>query len=270
MLAGVVAAPGIGMDGDDDVEVVLHGGHTNAVVRVVDTVRRTAGPWTPAVHALLRHLHTAGFDAAPRPLGVDAKGREVLSFIQGDTFGYPMPGFVWSDTTLCDVGRLLRRYHDLTLSFAAGDFQWRPYAEVAGPPEVICHCDWGPYNAIFREGRLVAMVDWDFARPGNRLADLAYAAYTWVPMQRPEDYRWQGAHDVAGQGRRLRLLCDAYGLEDRTGVLPALSDRLSGLIDWVEDLAANGARDLTGLHASFCASAEYLDGRASALEAALM
>jgi hypothetical protein len=253
----------------DDDEVVLHGGNTNVVVRVGETVRRTAGPWTPAVHALLRHLHTAGFDAAPRPFGVDAKGREILSFIHGDTVTYPMPGFVWSDATLCDVGRLLRRYHDLTLSLAAGNGQWRPYAEVAGPPEVICHCDWGPYNAIFREERLIAMVDWDFARPGSRLADLAYAAYTWVPMQPAQEYQWQGAHDVASQGRRLRLLCDAYGLEDRTGVLPALNDRLTGLIDWIEDLAAKGAPGFTGLLQSFRASARYLDARASALDAAL-
>lgn len=130
------------MGGDD--EVVLHGGNTNAVVRVGETVRRTAGPWTSSVHALLRHLHAAGFEAAPRPLGVDAKGREVLSFIDGDTVAYPMPGFVWSDTTLGDVGRLLRRYHDLTLSLAIGDGQWRPYADMPGAPEVICHCDWGP------------------------------------------------------------------------------------------------------------------------------
>lgn len=102
------------------------------------------------------------------------------------------------------------------------------------------------------------MVDWDFARPGSRLADLVYAAYTWVPLRRREDYQWQGAHDVAAQGRRLRLLCDAYGLEDRSGVAPALHDRLTGLIDWIEDLASDGAAGLTGLVESFRASARYL------------
>src|SRR5262249_49783642 len=42
-----------------------------------DTVRRPAGPWTPAVHALLTHLHAAGFHGAPRPLGIDEHGREI-------------------------------------------------------------------------------------------------------------------------------------------------------------------------------------------------
>ena len=31
-----------------------------------NVVIRDAGPWTPAVHALLRHLEDAGFAAAPR------------------------------------------------------------------------------------------------------------------------------------------------------------------------------------------------------------
>jgi hypothetical protein len=53
------------------------------VVRVGDTVRRAAGPWTPAVHALLRHLRDAGFSGAPLPLGVDGDGREVLTFVPG-------------------------------------------------------------------------------------------------------------------------------------------------------------------------------------------
>src|SRR5260221_6573384 len=60
-------------------EIPLAGGNmSSGVVRVGDTVRRPAGPWTPAVHALLAHLHAVGFDGAPRPLGVDERGREVL------------------------------------------------------------------------------------------------------------------------------------------------------------------------------------------------
>lgn len=51
-------------------EQPLSGGNVSAgVVRVGDTVRRPAGPWTPAVHALLTHLHEAGFRAAPAPWG---------------------------------------------------------------------------------------------------------------------------------------------------------------------------------------------------------
>lgn len=117
----------------DDQEPVLHGGNTNTVVRVGDTVRRTSGPWTPTVHALLHQLDVAGFDAAPRALGLDARGREVLGYIDGDTVTYPMPRFIRSDEILVQVGQLLRRYHDLTTTMTFPDATWRPYAELAGP-----------------------------------------------------------------------------------------------------------------------------------------
>src|SRR3712207_8027153 len=58
---------------------------SDGVVRVGDTVRRPAGRWTPAVHALLAHLHEAGFRAAPRPLGLDERGREVLGLDRKST-----------------------------------------------------------------------------------------------------------------------------------------------------------------------------------------
>ena len=47
-----------------------------------------------AVHALLAHLADKGFTAAPRPLGFDEQGREVLTFLEGETIGIrrPRPG----------------------------------------------------------------------------------------------------------------------------------------------------------------------------------
>ena len=60
--------------GLEDAEVPLLGGDmTEGVVRVGRTVRRPVRPHTAAVHGLLRHLEAAGFDGAPRVLGIDAK-----------------------------------------------------------------------------------------------------------------------------------------------------------------------------------------------------
>jgi hypothetical protein len=72
-----------------------------------NVVIRDAGPWTPAVHALLRHLEDAGFAAAPRLVGsgLDTDGREVLTFIDGE-FTQPGP---WSLDGAAAVGR--RRPH---------------------------------------------------------------------------------------------------------------------------------------------------------------
>lgn len=70
-------------------EVPLGGGRVNeGVVRVGDTVRRPVGPHSPFVHELLRHLEQVGFEDAPRFLGVDAVGREIISFLPGA----PYPG----------------------------------------------------------------------------------------------------------------------------------------------------------------------------------
>src|SRR5260370_36753638 len=65
-------------------EIPLEGGNVSGgVVRIGDTVRRPAGPWTPAVHALLGPLTAAGFPGAPLPPGLDEHGREVLTLLPG-------------------------------------------------------------------------------------------------------------------------------------------------------------------------------------------
>ena len=53
-------------------------------VRVGETVRRTSYAWSPAVIDLLQHVEREGFDGAPRALGFDDRGREVLAFIPGE------------------------------------------------------------------------------------------------------------------------------------------------------------------------------------------
>ena len=91
-----------------------HGGITNAgrVSRVGDTVRRPRRPTSPATHALLDHLERVGFDGAPRFLGADEQGREVLSLIPGEAAMPPYAGWALTDEALVSVAELLRRYHD--------------------------------------------------------------------------------------------------------------------------------------------------------------
>src|SRR6516165_10637323 len=73
-------------------EVPLTGGRVlRGVVRVGRTVRRPMPADAEYVHGLLARLERCGFEGAPRFLGVDARGREVLSFIEGTTL--PHNGF---------------------------------------------------------------------------------------------------------------------------------------------------------------------------------
>src|SRR5262249_59819480 len=102
---------------------------TAGVVRVGDTVRRPQNANSDYVHGLLLHLERCGFDGAPRYLGVDDRGREVLTFIEG--FAPPHNGFRLTEKAVRAGARLVRAVHDLTQGtpFATG-------SEVAGPPNL--------------------------------------------------------------------------------------------------------------------------------------
>lgn len=83
--------------GRQEQEVVLTGGDMTAVVRVGDTVRRSAGPWTPTIHAFMRHLRASGFRCAPEPFGIDHRGREIISLLPGASATHPLPNFAWTE-----------------------------------------------------------------------------------------------------------------------------------------------------------------------------
>ena len=178
-------------------EELLNTRNMGGVVKVGDTVRRPTGPWTPTVHALLAYLHESGFDFAPRPLGIDEAGRAILTYIECDTEMTQVADRVWFDA-LPEAARRLRQLHDLTVDFVPPDGAiWRePIAHLSSlegsshtpddKAEVICHSDWGKHNAVFRHGRLVGMIDWDFARPERRLYDIGWFALEWCPVGPPD------------------------------------------------------------------------------------
>jgi hypothetical protein len=96
-------------------EQPLAGGNVSSgLVRVGDTVRRPAGPWSASVDALLTHLERAGFDGAPKALGYDERGRQVLSFDAGPVDASPAD---LDRYRLREVGVLLRRFHDAAATF---------------------------------------------------------------------------------------------------------------------------------------------------------
>lgn len=211
-------------------EEVALGGNLNQAVRVGDTVRRRAGPWTPAIHALLRYLENVGFEA-PRALGIDEHGREILGYIEGEAYSggdNAVPDGVLDEEHLVEAACLLRRYHDIVADFSPPpDAEWRLVAPTQH--EVICHNDWSPWNALFREGRLAVMLDWDLAGPGSRLWDVATAAACWVTLISEAKL-----FSLEERARRLRVFCDAYGLEDRSELLPTIRLRTDFVARFIE------------------------------------
>jgi hypothetical protein len=122
-------------------EQSLPGGLVTAVVRAGNTVRRTQPQNPEFVQAVLEWLERHGWDGAPRFLGTDELGREVLSFIDGHVAWEPaQPPSVTSEPSLARVAGLVREFHDLT----AG-------TPLAAGAEVICHNDLSPSNTVYRD-----------------------------------------------------------------------------------------------------------------------
>jgi hypothetical protein len=194
-------------------EQELPGGRTTGAVRVADTIRKPAQPWSAAVLAVLRHLEGRGFAGAPRARGIDEQGRSVLTYLPGETVGerLPWPGWIYSDAALRQVGAWMRRLHDATADFVppagATWLSGRPWR----PGLIIGHQDVAPYNAVWDDDGLIGFVDWDTAAPSTRELDLAFAALTWVPLHVRDVVARQGFRAFDDRSRRLHVLLDAYG-----------------------------------------------------------
>ena len=80
-------------------------------------MHREAGPWTPAIHELLRHLEHAGFDGAPRVVGFDDRGREVLTYVEGEAGSLHLPPALLHEHGIRALGRFIRGFHDAVAAF---------------------------------------------------------------------------------------------------------------------------------------------------------
>jgi Ser/Thr protein kinase RdoA (MazF antagonist) len=199
-------------------EIPLQGGDvTDGVVRVGDTVRRPANPSTPVVHALLRHLEAAGFAGAPRVVGMDGLGREILTYIPGTAGLNPATA---TDEALANLAGMLRDYHDATEGFPLTTAGWGDGSNDDKSPEVIGHCDLTLDNVIFQGTTPRGLIDFDLARPTTRLFDIVTTLRHWAPLSEPADR--SPLHRGVDVGERLRLFCDAYGVpsRDRRRLLP--------------------------------------------------
>ncbi len=226
-----------------DAETPLVGANVETVVRVGETVRRTTGPWTPSVHALLRHLEDSGFEHSPRVFGLDDQGREILTYVPGRTAFLPWPEEVRSDESLASAARLIREYHSAVEGFVPPkDSVWRLGSGRPGPGEIICHNDLAPWNTVYsQDGTTTHLIDWDFARPGLPIEDVAYAAWTFTPLRDDAKCSECGWEQPPDRASRLRVFLDAYGLEDRGGFVAAVIERKQLEKRWLIEL---GARDV--------------------------
>ena len=186
-------------------EVPLEGGAIAEVVRVGDTVRRSTGSWTPEVHAVLRHLEAVGCDLAPRVLGVDERGREILTYLPGSTIDDHHLDLLELDSTLVRAGAFVAALHASLPRHADGT--------------LTLHGDLGPWNVLVDGDRWFA-IDWDSTHRGVAPWEVAYCLFTFCGL-------WaHRAHTPDDAVRRMRAFAAGYGLDDEDlattiGLMPA-------------------------------------------------
>lgn len=262
---------------DCEPETQLIGGIANRglVVRVGDTVRRPQRPTGSATAAVLNYLEDAGFDRAPRHLGVDHKDREVLSYIPGEAVTQPYPPWAMTDAALASVAQLLRSYHDVVAGFNPRAYNWPGPVPAPFRSGLVSHNDPNLDNVVFRNGHAVALIDFDLAAPGSRIWDVAAAARLWAPLRPEGDIR-----DVR-RGRslhRFRLFVDAYGrdaIDDMERLVIAVVRNHDWLYDVVRDGVSEGNPGFTdywtgGADARERRTRRWYDGNYDTMLAALL
>jgi hypothetical protein len=186
------------------------------------------GPWSPAVHDLLRHLEAAAFPA-PRFVGTDGDV-EVLSWIEGDSGAAGWAKIV-PVAGLRRWGRFLRLYHDAVAGYRpAPGTEWASGPGTCVPGEIICHGDFGPWNAVWRGDEIAGLIDWDMARPASPLFDIAYALEYAAPFRDDQEcMRCMRYQEPPDRRRRIEVFCAAYGVQvpDDIGARVAEQQRLT-------------------------------------------
>jgi len=192
-------------------EVPLGGGNNSLqVVRVGNTVRRARDGHGQFAAEVLLYLAAAGYPHAPRFLGLDERGRDILSYIPGRTTDHPSERAAGAYRR---GGAMLCLPHDLTAGHA-----------LAEGRECVIHGDPGPFNTIFQQGVPVAFVDWSSCRPGDRLEDLGYMAWTWCIQSK-------GQVPIGEQAQHLRELRDGYGSIEGEALLQAMVASQTRIVD---------------------------------------
>lgn len=224
-------------------EVLQDGPDGRRVVRVGDTVRRPPYPWTAAVHELLAHLNAVGFTAAPRPLGWDGQGREILEYREGSSGPDGWAPVVTSEG-LAAFARLLRDLHDATAEFTPEPGgPWVAHFGTLPRGRVVCHGDYGPWNAVWEGNVPVGLLDWDHTHPGDRMDDVAYALEYAAPFRDDRTcVRWLRYPEPPDRAVRLARFCSAYGLTSTDGIVDAVIRRQRATVDLVRRLADEGVQ----------------------------
>lgn len=213
------------------------------VVNIMEKkVYKPLSPWSKNIHQFLVFMKSQGFNTLPEPLGVDDKGYEILSYIEGKAGDYPLTNTIRSNQALTSCAKLLRKYHDVSAKFVQStSFSLDNWMFSAREPvEVICHNDFAPYNICYIEENVTGIIDFEACIPGPRLWDIAYALYRFAPFTNPDNE--DGFGNLEEQITRAKQFCDVYEVnkEDRRKLVDIIVERLEALNGFLISAARKG------------------------------
>jgi len=175
----------------------------------------------------------------PRFLGIDEKGREILTYVPGETaesgLGFDSP-YLHSDQAICDMARYMRKLHDTSVDFLpiALSGGWINPQLPEEDYETICHGDAAIWNFAIENGRVAGMFDFDQACPGSRAWDLTLTLFSAVLVS---CYDYIPAEHEADTRRRICIFFDAYGMKCPADIIKQTADRLQV---WCNEADAHG------------------------------
>ena len=173
-------------------EIPFASGESNQkVVKVGNTVRKEPSENSEFVREVMTILSSNNFQYSPKYLGIDQKGREKMTYIEGEQMNHTEVTIDLMKQTL----EVLKQFHDI-LSIS----------ELSGDQETVLHTDYAPWNLIVREGKLVGIIDFDKIKPGKRIYDVVYICWNLLDIG-SEDSNFTEEEIF----KYLPVLVEAYG-----------------------------------------------------------
>ncbi|BCE01851.1 phosphotransferase [Marinicellulosiphila megalodicopiae] len=211
----------------------LSGGREDAIYLSENQVHRPLNPWSSSMHKLLIYLHENGFTQCPKFIRTESN-QEILSFIEGGSYNYPLVGEIASLEVLISAAKTLKAFHEQSAKFIQStQVESLPWMlDLQSPIEVVCHGDFAPYNVAIKNNQVTGIFDFDTCHPAPKLWDIAYAVYCWAPFKTKTD---DALGTLNEQIHRAKVFCDAYDLsqKERVELVTMMIKRLEALVKFM-------------------------------------
>ncbi len=219
----------------------LNGDSKHQIIRIGNTVHRPINWWTPSVHHLLNYLESINFKYSPRVLGFDEQGREILSFVDGQS-GKDGWEKIVSEKGLRKYAKLLREYHYAIAGYKPlSNSEWAYAKGELKEGEIMCHGDFGVWNTVWAGDEPVGIVDWDFVVPAKPRYDFLYALEYSAPF-RDDDacLKWHHFPEIPDRKQRIKVFAEAYGMSELGDIVADVANMQRQVGRYEAELARRG------------------------------